>query len=255
MKDCADIDAIMTAYVDGEVPGGEVADIEAHLEECPSCRERAAAEQTAKAVLQARASELTGAASAALRARCEAAAPPEHVDGRASQPLGWTTRLRGWAPLSMAAALLLAVGAVFVMGQNQQLEAAFAAQLAIDHDRCFSHLEGVDRAFGQPEAEGDVAALAGFEVTLPAESADFDLLHVRECLFDAGAMLHVLCRWQGSPVSLFILPGADRREQVLEIVGHDAVIWSDEGSGYVLVAEHGPVDIGQVARYVRGRRD
>jgi anti-sigma factor RsiW len=71
----------------------------------------------------------------------------------------------------------------------------------------------------------------------PAEAADFDLLDVRQCLYDEGAMAHVLCEWRGQPVSLFVVPGRTDREQLLEIVGHDAVIWSGDGNTYVLVTE------------------
>ncbi len=253
MKDCADVDAIMTAFVDGEVPAREVAEIRAHLDQCPPCRQRATAERTAREVVRARAAVLGGQASESLRQRCQAAAP---VETRVvpAPTTGWS-RVRGWAPLSMAAGVLLALGVVFVAGQNQRLEAAFAAQLAIDHDRCFTHLDDIDPVFGQIQAEGDAEALAGVRVPLPAESDEFDLVDVRECLYDAGAMVHVLCRWRGAPVSLFVVPGDSRQEQVLEIVGHDAVIWSESDRDYVLVAEHGPVDIGQVAGYVRGQRD
>ena len=92
----------------------------------------------------------------------------------------------------MAAALLLAVGGVFLVGQSQRLEAAFAAQLAIDHERCFTHLDDVDTGFGQSDAEVSLAALSGVDVALPAESPEFDLVDVRRCLYDDGAMAHVL---------------------------------------------------------------
>lgn len=255
MKDCADIDAIMTAYVDGQVATDEAGEIRVHLDGCPSCRERARVEQTAREVLQARASALGEQASASLRARCVAAVP-KTVDtaGPAAGRVEWR-RLQRWVPLSMAAALLLAVGGVLLVGQSQRLEAAFAAQLAIDHERCFTHLDDVDTGFGQRDAEVSLAALSGVDVALPAESPEFDLVDVRRCLYDDGAMAHVLCLWRGQPVSLFVVPGKSRRERVLEIVGHDAVIWSASDNGYVLVAEHGPVDIDQVAEYVRAETD
>ncbi len=100
-----------------------------------------------------------------------------------------------------------------------------------------------------------MAALSGTAMPLPPESDEFNLVDVRGCLYDAGEMVHVLCRWRGEPVSLFVVPGEAHREQVLEIVGHDAVIWSQRDNGYVLVAEHGPVDIAEVAEYVRGSTD
>ena len=41
------------------------------------------------------------------------------------------------------------------------------------------------------------------------------------------------------------------REQLLEIIGHDAVVWSGAGQTYVLVGQEGPVEMDKVAAYVR----
>ena len=251
MKSCHDVDVIMTAYVDGEVAAAEAAEVDAHLAMCPPCRERASSEGVVRQVLHANAATLVERAPSGLTARCIATTP------RASPPAGRAPaqRIVGWVPLSMAATVLLAVGAVFIVGQNKQLEAAFAAQLAIDHDRCFTHLEEVVTGFDEVQAGGVLVNTFGIDTTVPPESADFDLLDVRQCLYDEGAMAHVLCEWRGQPVSLFVVPGRTDREQLLEIVGHDAVIWSGDGNTYVLMTEQGPVEIGRVAQYVRQYTD
>ena len=251
MKDCRDVDAIMTAYVDGEVAAEEAAAVRTHLAECPPCRERASVERVAREVLRVRAAALGERASASLRARCVAMTPAaSDAVGQTAGMVLWR-RVSGWVPLSMAAAVLLAVGAVFVVGQSQRLEAAFAAQLALDHDRCFTHLDDIIPEFDRHQAELSLANDHGLNVTMPAESSDFDLIDVRQCLYDEGEMAHVLCEWRGQPVSLFVVPGRSDREQLLEIVGHDAVIWSENDNAYVVVADLGPVDIGRVAEYVR----
>ena len=247
---CQDVDALMTPYVDGEADAAEVAAVEAHLTRCPTCRQRASGERAARHVLQARASVLGEPAPVGLRARCVAATP---TTGNVEAPgvvAGWTGRAVGWVPLSMAATLMLAVGGVFFLGQNQRLEAAFAAQLAIDHDKCFMSLEDVTPGFDHEQAVG-LASDHGLEVALPRESGQFDLVDVRQCLYDEGDMVHVLCEWQGQPVSLFVVPNRSCRERVLEIVDHNAVTWSDAENAYALVADQGSVEIGEVATYVR----
>ena len=256
MKSCHDIDVIMTAYVDREVTADEAAEVDAHLAICPPCRERASTEGMARQVLHAKAATLVERAPVGLRARCIAATPSASPqDQRTSGGAAARPRMAGWVPLSMAATVLLAVGAVFIVGQNKQLEAAFAAQLAIDHDRCFTHLDEVVAGFDEARAKSVLADALGIGTTVPPESANFDLLDVRQCLYDEGTMAHVLCEWRGQPVSLFVVPGRSDREQILEIVGHDAVIWSGDGNAYVLVAEQGPVEIGRVAEYVRQYTD
>ena len=105
------------------------------------------------------------------------------------------------------------------------------------------------------EAEIRLAGDHWLDVAMPKESADFDLIDVRQCLYDDGEMAHVLCEWRGEPVSLYVVPDRSDGDQILEIVGHDAVIWSQNDTAYVLVAEKGPVEIAQVAQYVRQYTD
>ena len=50
-------------------------------------------------------------------------------------------RLRRWAPLSLAATLVLVVSAMFFYGMTNRLEAAFVAQLTTDHTKCFIEAE------------------------------------------------------------------------------------------------------------------
>ncbi len=251
MKSCHDVDAIMTAYVDGESEPQETAAVDAHLAVCPSCRDRATAEQTIRDVIQTRASRLGDRTSAALKARCVAATPESPTAPGVQSSQGWYQSARGWVPLSMAATVLLAVGAVFFVGQDQKLEAAFAAQLAIDHDRCFQDLDPATAEIDEQQAQRVLARDFGLDVAVPAESDDFDVVDVRICLYDGGQMAHLLCEWRGERLSLFIVPDRTDREHDLEIVDHDAVIWSQNENSYVLVTEKGPVEFGPLTDYVR----
>ena len=247
MNNCVDVDAIMTAYVDGEITAGEAQAVQAHLDGCPACRDRAVAEQAVRERLRAAAPALGERAPAALWARCAAAA-----HGPVAAAPFAARRTVSWASLSMAATILLAAGALFIAGQRQSPALrALAAQFAIDHDKCFL-VEPVEAPeFGHQEARVQLAGIIGTDVALPFESPDFDVLEVRKCAYEQGGVGHVLCAWRGAPVSLFVVPNRSLREQLLEIINHDALVWSAGDHGFVLVAEHGPVDMGQVARHVR----
>ena len=248
MTNCADVDAIMTTYVDGEVTAAEAQAVRAHLDGCPACRDRAAAEQAVRERLRAAAPALGERAPAALWARCATAARP----GPAGVTPFWTQPALRWAPLGMAATVLLAAGVLFMAGQRQSPGlGALAAQLAIDHDRCFMVEPTTAPEFGHREARVQLAGIIGSDIAVPFESPDFDVLDVRKCAYERGAVGHVLCTWRGDQVSLFVVPDRSHREQLLEIINHDALVWSAGGHAYVLVAEHGPVDVGQVARHVR----
>ena len=156
-----------------------------------------------------------------------------------------------WVPLSAAATLLLAIGGVFVAGQNERLDAAFAAQMAIDHTRCFesSQLEP-----GQLSAVAVEAAFQrdqGWSVAVPAVD-ELELQDARHCEYAQGGMAHLMYRRDGRPVSLFVLPETVRRNRDLEIMWHDAVIWSENNRTFVLVGQEGQAEMASVAASIRG---
>jgi anti-sigma factor RsiW len=112
--------------VDGEAPPAEQPSIDAHLRACLPCRERVAAERAVKELLVARREGLRPCASLQLRQRCEAHRPDAALPAGGRRGVG----LRRWAPLAVAATLVVAVGAAFLSFGGVE---ALAAQLAIDH--------------------------------------------------------------------------------------------------------------------------
>ena len=195
MKKCADIDRLMTPYVDGEVDTATQRAVQAHLVDCPPCRERADTERSARRIVRSRASTLTRPASAALRARCVGAVPSTETP---APPTRIGLRVRRWVPLSMAASLLLAVTGVFMVGQQERLEAAFVAQLAIDHQKCVAEFGIGHPPLDAVQAETRLAAL-GLNVSIPAidDHAQMDLVDVRSCDYDGGRMAHLLYELDG----------------------------------------------------------
>ena len=261
MKTCADLEPLVTPYVDEELVREERTAVEAHLALCPPCRARAAAERAARKIVRAHAGLLAERAPASLRARCcgLTAAPAEPIPVAATErpPLGRLDilrmrRLRSWAPLSLAATLVLGVGASFFYGMTNRLEAAFVAQLTTDHAKCFIEAE-LGASIDAGAAEAQVADLYGWDIRVPPASRaeEMELVDVRRCVSGNGYMAHLLYTRQGRPVSLFVVQGTAHREQLLEIMGHDAVVWSEAEQTYVLVGQEGPVEMNKVAAYVR----
>lgn len=216
MKTCDEIDSLMTPYVDNEVDLAARQAIDAHLGQCPPCHERAQTERAARRLVRSRMSALAGAAPASLRARCVGAVP---APASASRPIVRGSRVRRWVPLSMAATLLLALGGVFVAGQQGRLEAAFAAQLAIDHEKCFAEFGTGHPPLDAAEAEARLAAVHGVEV------------------------------------SLVVVPDVRHTERSLDVVGHQARLWSTDDVGYVLIGDGASADddaaMDRVAAYMR----
>ena len=256
MAKCREIEPLFTAYVDDEAGPQERADVDAHLTKCPPCRDRVAGERTARDVLKARGAELRAAAPAPLRAKCAACAcASTGTRGGITAVL----RRRPWVPLSLAATLVLAVGWVFLFGLNDRVE-ALAAQLALDHVKCFK--------FPPSHAPRDAASLGrewsaaqGWPISVPSSlaSEQLELLGVRRCLSTEGRIAHIMYRWHGDPLSVYVLNRsvtgvAETRPATEEIVpklGEEAVIWSSAGRTYAVVGHGRASDLQHVAAYVR----
>ena len=247
---CQDVEAFFTPYVDGEAAPAERARVDAHLQACPPCRDRVAGEQSAREILRARRSGLRPCASEALRTRCAAQCVSRAVRG------GVLTR-RTLVPLSLAAALLLVVsGALFFAGNSVEV---LAAQLAVDHVKCFQFAP--DRGAVDPIAEGGKwERVYGWPLKVPATAPaeDLQLLGVRRCLSSEGRVAHMMYRWRGERLSVFVLNSrvgaADARADVeasIRKMGEQAVIWSRGDRTYAVVARGEPAAVQQVARYVR----
>jgi anti-sigma factor RsiW len=159
-------------------------------------------------------------------------------------------------PLSLAATLLLAVTGAFMLGLNEPVE-ALAAQLTLDHVRCFQfapeRLAHVDPA----SAGRDWAAAQGWSLQVPASSAatQLELLGVRRCLLSGGRVAHLMYKWRGEPLSVFVVPRMVRtgpqRDEIVEKFGHEAIVWSTGERTYVVLARGSPSDLDPVVGYVR----
>jgi anti-sigma factor (TIGR02949 family) len=264
--DCKDLESLVTPYVDGEVTPEQCAAIEAHLSACPDCRRCAEAESGARAVIKRCRGSLRAPAPASLHAKCRKLAAEHTGDAQdtqeqvaASQSLPFdSSRLpspglavprsdwRWWAPVSLAATLMLAVAGALVFGLVSGRGTALAAQLAEDHLRC---IRAVSR-----RAPADSAQMAerwqknrGWFVKVPPSSPgdDMQFIALRRCFHgDRQELAHAIYRHRGRLVSLFIFPDDDsRRRANLEIMGQRELIWSQGGRSYAIVADGDAADV------------
>jgi anti-sigma factor RsiW len=251
MSKCRELDAQFAPYADGDVATGDRASVEAHLDRCPPCRDRVAIQRSVRDVMIARRSALRPGASAQLRARCA-----EHARAAAPAPSMVRIASRRWVPLSLAATLLLAVAGAFLFGLNDSVE-ALAAQLTLDHVTCFQFAPERLKHMDASAAAHDWAAKQGWAIEIPASSSssDLELLGIRRCTMSSGRVAHVLYRWHGQPLSVFVVPHSVRalhdQQELVEKFGHEAVVWSGADRTYVLLARAEPSELTPVVRYVR----
>ena len=251
MSKCNDLDPMFAPYADDDAAPADRASVEAHLSKCPPCRTRVAEQRTVRSVLQARRSALRPGAPDTLRARCAAHAPiAAPVPAVRRRPI-----FARWLPLSVAATIFLAVAGIVLFSPNNRVE-ALATQLTLDHMTCFQLAPERLQHSDPLTAERGWLAQHRWGIRVPDSSPanQLELLGVRRCGLGKGAVAHILYRWRGQPLSMFVVPRAVRTPVPAEPVarfGHEAVLWSDRDRTYVLLARAQPSEIAPIVSYMK----
>ena len=246
MDDCQRAGARLTPYVDGELPAGEQADLERHLDGCPPCRAEALREKGARRVLREQSRALADTPlPPGLRSRCESLAR-QHATASAPR-----LTLRRFA--SLTAAVTLVIGFFLFSLATHQSDTVLAAQLTADHAKCF-------RFFAHGDSPDDDAHRVeqmldrdyGWDLHVPPSSPadDVHLIGARRCLYADGPVPHVMYRVNGHDVSLYVLDGVGRPAADVVSFGHRSHIWTAGRRTYVLVWPVAAGDITAAIRYV-----
>jgi anti-sigma factor RsiW len=234
-----------------------------------------AAERAVRHLIHARKDALTErCAPEALRAKCaqhalqrrpaqfQASPPPRAFDAsspaaraKAVAPVApaasWRSRL---APLALAASLVLIVGAAFLYQLTEQSASLMAAELTADHVKCFALNRVLGTQQGAAVVESAMASGFGWDLRLPAEAAaraGLELVGARPCMYGEGKVAHIMYRHAGQPVSLFMLPNAVRRRELLSVLGHEAAVWCVGNRTFVLISREPTAEVERMASFVQ----
>jgi hypothetical protein len=158
-------------------------------------------------------------------------------------------------PLAAAATLVIALAGAGVYRLTQTSVRVMAAELTADHVRCFimyGSSEGT--AVNRDDVERSLDAQFDWNATLPAaaDEVGLDLVGARPCLYGAGRVAHIMYKYEGRPVSVFMLPDTERAQELFEVFGHHAVAWTSEGRSFVLVAREPEETMERIVRVVQG---
>jgi hypothetical protein len=197
-------------------------------------------------------------APAALRERCaklaaEAGRAPSRpqVDSALPRASSWRARV---APMALAAALVMVVAGAVLYRATDASARVLVAELAADHVKCFG-LNALLGTHHEPAAvESSMLSRFGWHVRLPhsdTEGTNLELVGARPCLYGEGQMAHVMYRHEGRAVSLFILPKRVRPDEAIQVLGHEAVIWSSGGRTFVLIAREPRGDVERLASTIQ----
>lgn len=250
MPNCRDIESKLAEYVDRDQPLADRLAVDAHLQSCPACRTRAEGEQAVHDLLCSRRDSLRGSAAPALRRRCAA-------QRQAAGGFVGLTR-RPWVPLSFAASLLLVTAVFLFFAWGNSVE-TYAAQLAADHLKCFQFPPSEGAAPDVTVVGKTWQEMAGWALKVAASSSteQLQLLGVRRCGSSRGRVAHLLYKWHGRPLSVYVLnhrfdrsPTANHDHDVNRL-GEHAIVWTDHERTYAVVASNQMTDLKHAAFYVR----
>jgi hypothetical protein len=245
MHDCQHIEAFVTPYVDAVLDPADAERVARHLGECRVCRGRVHEEQAVRALIAARRPTLTSTElPTSLRSRCTLLAA-------AGASTAWRARL---GPLALAASVVIGVGGAFLYERSAHSTRLMAAELTADHLKCFRVLNTLlGTHHDQAHVEGEMASSFGWPMHLPAnpEREGLELVGARPCLYPEGKIAHIMFRHRGNPVSLFMLPDTVRGAGLVDVLGHEAAIWSVGNRTFVLVSTEPRAEVERMTAFVQ----
>jgi anti-sigma factor RsiW len=246
MSDCSIIDPLITPYVDGDIDAGARRQVDDHVRRCAACHSRVTAERAVRELVRGKRGEIAAAAApAALRARCAALA----VAG----PSRWRARMK---PLAIAAGVVVVAGGALLYEVTGSSTRVLAAELTADHVKCFGLINPLVGTNASAAAVEQVMAdTFGWQMHVPEGTGDdLELVGARPCLYAKGLVAHLMYRHHGQPLSVFMLPQLARpgqREEVVDVLGHEATVWSQDGRTFVVVGREPEPDMAHVVSIVQ----
>ncbi len=253
MSECRQTIDSLPAFADDLLTPEERRAIERHLAACPPCRRLADDERSGRQVLRHAASALrVEPLPPGLQGRCEALVQARQGSRGALSDVRpwWRVRL---VPMLLAVVVMIFTASAFFSLATRRSDALLAAQLAADHSKCFKLFAPAAGVTADPQSiEHVLAEQYGRNVHVPPSSTedDIQLVGARRCLYGDGLVPHVMYRVHGQDVSLFVLPGTERKADDLVTLGHRSQIWSRDGTTFVLVTPADTGDLAGASRYV-----
>jgi len=251
MSECRRIGESLAAYADDLLEPAERSGVDRHLAACPECRKQADDEQSARRLVRHASPQLLNETlPPGLRTRCEALARERSVTSLARLGPWWRVRL---VPVLLTVVVMIFGASAFFSVATRRSDVLLAAQLTADHSKCFKLLGPPDGTSADARnIERVLFEQYGWKIHVPSSSTDDDvqLIGARRCLYGDGLVPHVMYRVHGQDVSLFVLPGTERKADDLVTLGHRSQIWSRDGTTFVLVSATDAGGMASASRYV-----
>jgi mycothiol system anti-sigma-R factor len=248
--DCVRASELLHGYLDNELDTMHVAEIQAHLGACVSCREEHAQELKLRSLLQARATRY--AAPAQLRSQILASV-------RSAQR---GRRLREWVPMgwlqfggSLAATVLLTSAVTYYSlvspNSDRVVDEVVATHVRSLITNRLTDVESSDQHTVKPWFNGKV----DFSPPVKDLAAQgFPLVGGRLDYIDGRPVAALLYRHRQHWISVFMWPdqsGQDSAPRGFSKRGYDITQWSAEGLRFYVVSDIASPELGQLVTLLR----
>jgi len=119
--------------------------------------------------------------------------------------------------------------------------------------RCFRLNRLLGTQHSAETVQASMASMFDWPMQLPdtAGHQDVNLVGSRPCLSGEAKVAHIMYRYHGQPVSLFMLPRERRAPESVQVLGHRARIWSEGDRTFVLVGDQGDAGLDEMTALVR----
>ena len=130
---------------------------------------------------------------------------------------------------------------------------AGTAELTADHVKCFAMNDVLGTREQPMTVQASMSSHFGWMLQLPQnpQRVGLELVGARPCLYGEGRVAHLMFRHHGVPVSVFMLPSSVRPQEIIEVMGHEAAVWSSGQRTFVLIAREPRQDVEQLASFVQ----
>ena len=159
----------------------------------------------------------------------------------------------GIVPLALTASLVLLVAGAFLYQATHYSSRVLAAELAADHMKCFA----ANRMLGTHDApaavERSMLSAFGWQLHLPEQfdASGLELVGSRRCLYGEGRVAHLMYRDGDGPSRSSCCRRRVRPEELVEVLGHEAAIWSSGDRTFVLVTRGSRDEAQRMASFVK----
>jgi anti-sigma factor RsiW len=239
------------AYFDGELDAMGAAEFERHLESCPDCETRLAAEDKLRSAFVG--AQLYARAPETLRKKLQTALPKAAIPTEVRDPKAWAEK--SWRWLAIAASVILAVflGTQYLEKLNRHSQQQAMAAVIVDaHLRSLQpgHLEDVistDQHTVKPWFDGKI----DFAPPVRDFANDgFPLLGGRLDVIDSRTAAALVYGRRKHIVNVFVeksQPG-DSQDASGELQGYHWISWQQSGFTITVVSDTAYADLDQLKR-------